>query len=121
MKFILKRLIRIYTPFICAIIALVNGVLYFCDYSGIVYRILSEFTGHSILLIAYILSTCNKMCIWYKITNYILVSIHVFNIIYYYGYIDRIDVMYIGLLLNIFALLTFLIYRVSVGITKFLC
>lgn len=117
----IKRLIRIYTPFICALVAIIHGVLYLSGDESRISTILGEFTGHSILLILYILSTSKQMCIWYKITNYLLISIHIVNLIYIYGIIEAEMLLYIGIVINIFALLTFLIYRITVGITKFLC
>ena len=116
------RLIRIYTPFLFAISAIVHGVLFLNDYYGILYRVISEFTGHSIFAMIYISATSSKMCKWYKITNYLLLSIHFVNLIHYMGVIpNSIIVIYITLLLNILAVGAFLIYRVSVGITKVLC
>ena len=118
---IIRKLIRIYTPFICALMAIVNGVLFILDYSGIIYRLLSEFTGHSFLLIMYILATSKRMCVWYKATTWLLLLIHIPNTLYYYHILQSTEVIYIGIVINILALITFLIYRVSVGITKILC
>ena len=116
------RLIRIYTPFILALTAIIHGVLFLSNYQGLLYRIISEFTGHSILIILYILSASKNMCIWYKVTNYLLLSIHIFNLAYYFDYIEsKYSLLYISLVLNILALITFLIYRVTKGITKILC
>lgn len=117
----LAKLIRIYTPFICAVIATIHEVLYLMNYESNLFYILNEFTGHSILLILYIIATSHRMCKWYKITNYLLLSIHFLNLLYIAGYIDYYILLYLGLILNIISLITFLIYRVSVGITKILC
>lgn len=117
----IKKLIRIYTPFICAIAALIHGVLYLFEIDCILKPILGELTGHSVLLILYILATSKRMCKWYEITNYFLISIHAINVLYIYGYLDYFIVLYIGIILNILALISFLIYRATVGITKFLC
>ena len=117
-----SRLIRIYTPFICAIAAIIHGVLFLVGYTGVMRNVLGEFTGHSIFLILYIISASHKMCKWYKITNYLLLSIHFVNLAYYTDIIsDSMIVIYSTLLLNILAVGAFLIYRVSVGITKVLC
>ena len=121
LKTIIKRLIRIYTPFLCAVIAIIHGVLFLCGYKGVLMLILGEFTGHSLLLIAYVLSTCKRMCIWYKLTNWILLFTHVINIMYYYKLIDASHIIYALIIVNTFALITFIIYRVTVGITKILC
>lgn len=61
------------------------------------------------------------MCMWYKITIYLLLLIHILNLIYIFDFIEYYKLIYCGIVLNIFALISFLIYRISVGITKFLC
>lgn len=118
---IIKRLVRIYTPFICAIMAIIHGVLYFYVYKSSFYSIMNQCTGHSFLLIGYILSTCDKMCKWYKITCLMLMIVHVPNILYIYGLFTLDNVMYSSIIIGIISLLTYILYRVSVGITKFLC
>lgn len=115
------KLVRIYTPFICALLALIHGVCYLLEYDLKFLYLLGEFTGHSILLILYIICTCKKFCIWYKITNWILLSTHISNILYYASLFDYNAVLYITILLNMLALITLLIYRVTAGITKILC
>lgn len=117
----LFRLIRIYTPFICALSAIIHGVLYLLKYEGELYWLLGNLTGHSILLISYIIATSKRMCIWYKVTTYLLLLINIVNIMYRYNIINSDYIIYIGIVINFFALISFLIYRVTVGITKFLC
>ena len=117
----ISRLIRIYTPFICAIFAIIHGVLFLSGYEGIIYRILNNLTGHSIFLILYIIASSRKMCIWYKITNYLLLSINIFNLMYYIGIMPYGLIIYIGIIINTLAVICFLIYRVTRGITKVLC
>lgn len=117
----LSRLVKIYTPFICAFIAIIHGVLSLSGYDGILYGISADLTGHSVIVILYILSTSKKMCKWYRYTNYLLLSIHFFNIAYYFKLIDYNNLMYAAIVINISALISFLIYRVSAGITKILC
>ena len=115
------KLVRIYTPFICAVTALIHGVLSLSNYEGIIYGILSELTGHSILKIFYILATSKKMCVWYKITNLLLLSLHFFNFAYYANWITYDDILYGGVIINIIAILSFIAFRISIGITKILC
>lgn len=117
----IKKLIRIYTPFICTIIALIHGVLFLNKYKGILDVILSEISGHSILLILYIIATSHRMCKWYKITNYLLLSIHIMNIGFVFNFITYDILLYVIIILSIFALISFLIFQVTVGITKVLC
>ena len=117
----ISKLIRIYTPFISALIALIHGVLLLLDYDGVLLWILGELTGHSVLMIAYILATSRRMCKWYKITAVLLLLPHLINIGYYIGWISYNSVIYLGITIAILALIAFLIYRVTVGITKILC
>lgn len=117
----LARLIRIYTPFICAVAATIHGVLLLCKVNSIWLYVLGEFTGHSIFLILYIIATTNKrMCKWYRITNYLLLTIHILNLAFYAKIVPYENIIYYGLVLNILALISFLIYRFTVGITKML-
>lgn len=115
------RLIRIYTPFICALAAIIHGVSFLCGHESCIDYALSDLTGHSILLIAYVLATSKRMCKWYKLTCWLLALLHVLNLSYYYLGIEYYMVIYVGLVINFTALITFLIYRLKVGITKILC
>ena len=117
----LAGLTRIYTPFICAIAASIHGVLLLCKVNSIWFYILGEFTGHSIFVILYIFATTNRrMCKWYWATNYLLLSVHFVNLLYYSKLIAYQNVLYATLVINIMALIAFLIYRFTVGITKML-
>lgn len=115
------RLIRIYTPFICAISAIIHGVLFICNYEGKILYLLNDMTGHSIMMVAYMLATSRRMCRWYRYTCWLLLGIHILNLTYYYLAIDYYTVLYAGLVINFISLITFLIYRLKVGITKILC
>lgn len=117
----ISRLVKIYTPFICALFAIIHGVLSLNGYDGILYGISADLTGHSVVVILYILSTSKKMCKWYKLTNYLLLTIHFFNIGYYLKLIEYDNLIYTAIVLNIAALISFLAYRVTAGITKILC
>ena len=117
----LAKLIRIYTPFICAIIAIIHGVLSLTGYEGSLYYILSEFTGHSIFVLLYFIATSRRMCKWYKITVYLLLSIHILNLLYLFDFIGYYKVIYAGIVINILAFFSFIVYRVTVGITKIIC
>ena len=116
-----SRLIRIYTPFICAIVAIIHGVLSLTGYEGRLYYILNEFTGHSIFVLLYIIATSRRMCKWYKITVCLLLSIHVLNLLYLFNLIGYYKVIYSGIVINILAFFSFIIYRFMAKITKFIC
>ena len=61
------------------------------------------------------------MCVWYKVTNLLLLSVHIVNIFYLFGMMHIYAFIYVSLVINITALITFMIYRVSRGILKILC
>lgn len=114
----LKRLVKLYTPFICAIMAIIHGVLYLCKYSGCFYWIASNFTGHSILLIMYVMVHSKRMCKWYKITLWMLMLVHVSNTLFYTDIIPRRSIIYVTLILNMLALMFWLIFMATRRITK---
>lgn len=117
----LARLLRIYTPFICAVSASIHGVLLLCKVNSIWLNVLGEFTGHSIFVMLYIFATTNRrMCKWYWRTNYLLLSVHFVNLLYYAKVLPFQNVLYASVVLNIMALIAFLIYRFAVGITNLL-
>ena len=115
------KLIRIYTPFICALVAIIHGVFYLTHIGYGFLRVCGEFTGHSFIVILYFLATSRHMCKWYKRTLYLLMSIHIVNLAHIFGWIESYTLIYAGLVINILAVICFLIYRVTKGITKLLC
>lgn len=113
-----KKLIILYTPFICALIASVHGVLYLSDINVRTLYVLSEFTGHSILVILYMLVHSKRMCKWYKITLWLLMLVHFSNIMFYIGIIPRKSIIYVTLFINISALISWLIFRITYRTSK---
>lgn len=64
----MKKFIRIYTPFICTIMALVNGVLFMKGVTELpTIYLMATLSGNSILVDVYMFSASAKMCIWYKL------------------------------------------------------
>lgn len=122
MMHILLRLIRIYTPFICVLTSLIYGVMYL---KGVTFEnfdyIMSTMTGNSILMVLFMFSCSKTMCIWYKLNLLSLLLIHVTSILYFYTELPFTLYCYFVILLAAFGLISFIIYRVTVGITKILC
>ena len=122
MMHILLRLIRIYTPFICVLTSLIYGVMYL---QGVTFEnfdyIMSTMTGNSILMVLFMFSCSKTMCIWYKLNLLSLLLIHVTSILYFYTELPFTLYCYFVILLAAFGLISFIIYRVTVGITKILC
>lgn len=122
MMHILLRLIRIYTPFICVLTSLIYGVMYL---KGVTFEnfdyIMSTMTGNSILMVLFMFSCSKTMCIWYKLNLISLLLIHVTSLLYFYTELPFTLYCYFVILLAAFGLISFIIYRVTVGITKILC
>lgn len=119
----LQKFIKLYTPFICAIIASIHGVLFLLEIeSNIFLRILSNITGHSLLLLYFVLIHSKRMCKWYKRSIYMLIYVHVINIAYYL--IDEIPiwtVLYGGLVLNIASMMCWVVFIAMRTIFKTVC
>lgn len=120
-SYMLRRFIRIYTPFICAIAAIVHGIIFLQGKDSEFLCLLGDITGHSIIMIAYILSSSRRMCRWYKYTCYLLLFSHAINISYVIFDIDYYRIINAGLVINFISVITFLVYRIKLGITKILC
>ena len=109
----LIRFIRIYTPFICTLAALLNGVFFLegaTDETFTYY--LSAITGNSILVIGYFFSASTKMCIWYKLNLVCLALVQIIGLLY-----DCMDMSFTAYLLGVVLLsslgiIFFLIFRI---------
>lgn len=66
---VVRRLFKIYTPFICAVFVIAHGWMYMTDsLSEQTKYLFSVIGGSSILLLAYMWFENYKMCVWYKAT-----------------------------------------------------
>ena len=119
---IVRKLIRIYTPFICTLVVLIYGVLLLRDikFPNADY-IMSAVTGNSMLIVLYMWAVSKRMCIWYNLNLLCLMLVHVDGLIYYLSDMKLTHYCYSVILLATFGLISFIIYRVTVGITKILC
>lgn len=119
---IVRKLLRIYTPFICTLVALIYGVLLLLDieFANADY-ILSAVTGNSIIVVAYMWATSKRMCIWYKLNLLCLLLIHIDGLIYFLSDMKFAPYCYSVILIATVGLVFFIIYRVVVGITKIIC
>lgn len=113
------KFIKLYTPFICAIIACIHGVLFLLKYQNITLNILNDLSGHSILLLWFIWIHSKRMCKWYKLSIMMLFIIHIMNVVYYItGVIPVWIIIYGGLILNIASVMFWLIFRITYKATK---
>lgn len=73
---ILIRFIRVYTPFICTIMALLNGVLFMGGESELpIVYLMDVLAGNSIIVDLYLFATSMRMCVWYKLNLLCLLSV----------------------------------------------
>lgn len=115
-------MLRIYIPFILAIALLIYALLYISKSENtFIYQTINNIAGHSYLAILYMITTSRRMCRWYKITLWLLFASHIPVTIMHMGLCTVSHIMYITLCLSLLAIIAFIIYRLSVGITKILC
>lgn len=115
---LLIRLIRIYTPFICTFMALLNGVYFIRgvqDTSSI--YLMATLTGNSVLVDLYILATSMRMCIWYKLNLLCLLFIQISGLLYNYCDIDTSLYLWIVVLFAAMGILFFLVFRIFYNVT----
>lgn len=116
---LLIRFIRIYTPFICTVMALVNGVLFLGGVTELpsVY-LMATLTGNSVLVDLYMLTISMRMYIWYKLNLLCLLLIQICGLLYNYYDIDTSLYLWVVVLLAAMGVLFFLIFRVLYNVTR---
>ena len=115
----LIKLIRIYTPFICTLAALLNGVLYLEEIpcTPALY-LMATLTGNSVLINLYILVTSLRMCIWYKLNLICLLMIQICGLLYSYCGIAEAPYLWAVVLFAIAGILFFLIFKIFYRVTR---
>ena len=115
---LLIRFIRIYTPFICTVMALMNGVLFMRGITELpAIYLMANLTGNSVLLDVYMLCCSRNMCIWYKVDVYCLLLIQICGLLYNAFDIDEALYLFIVVLLSAIGMITFFIFRVFYVVT----
>lgn len=118
MRFII-RLIRIYTPFICTVMAFLNGVLFIKGVTELpAIYLMATLTGNSVLVDLYIFTTSMRMCIWYKLNLLCLVLIQISGLLYNYFDIDTSLYLWIVVLLSAMGIIFFLVFRIFYQVTR---
>lgn len=114
----IRRLIRLYTPFICTIVCLLNGVSILFEYDSIsqIY-VMANLTGNSVLLDVYMLCCSRKMCLWYKADVYCLLLIQICGLLYNAFAIDEALYLFLVIMLSAIGMITFFIFRVFYFVT----
>lgn len=116
---LLIRFIRIYTPFICTVMALVNGVLFMGGVTELpAIYLMATLTGNSVLVDLYMFATSMRMCIWYKLNLLCLLLIQICGLLYNYYDIDTSLYLWVVVLLSAMGILFFLIFRIFYNVTR---
>lgn len=115
----LLRFVRVYTPFICTSMALVNGVLFIRGVESIpLIYLLSTISGNSILVTLYMMATSLRMCIWYKLNLLCLLIIQISGLLYTYFTIDDSLYMWVVTSLAAMGVMFFLVFRLFYTVTR---
>ena len=105
--------IRVYTPLILSILALLNAFMFMSEEENYTLVYLIANTASSSLLIDfYILSVSRRMCIWYKLNILCLILIHISGLLYNGAWIDESIYPYIIAVLSAIGIIFFLIFRI---------
>lgn len=115
------KLLRTYTLFIIAFVALVNGVLFICGYRGLLLNFLNELTGNSIIVNLYIFANARRMKRWYLVANYFILFMHLSNILYLMGCISFSNAVYMGIVFNLAVILLYCFNRVGGVLKRLFC
>lgn len=116
---LLIRLIRIYTPFICTIMALVNGVLFIGGMPKLpVIYFFATLTGNSVFVDLYMLVTSMRMCIWYRLNLLCLLFIQISGMVYNYFDIDTSLYLWVVTLSAAMGVVFFLMFRLGYTVTR---
>ena len=116
---LLLRLLRIYTPFICSITALVNGVLFLRGVEGLpAIYVMATITGNSILVDLYMLATSMRMCVWYKLNLLCLLMVQISGLLYNHFTVDDFLYVYSVVVFAALGVLFFLVFRVFYTVTR---
>lgn len=118
MRFLI-RILRIYTPFICTVMALVNGVLFLRGETALpVIDLLPTVSGNSIIVVLYMFVSSMRMCIWYKLNLLCLLLIQISSLMYNYYNLDTSLYLWVTVLFAAIGIVFFLIFRIFYNVTR---
>lgn len=113
-------MIKLYTPFICATISAIHGVLFLLGgLDNKFFLSLGNISGYSLIALCFIWIHSKRMCKWYKLSIKFLFAVSILNILYYIvGKIPVIFIMYAGVVLNIISVMCWLIFITTRNMSK---
>ena len=113
------RLIRIYTPFFCTLMALLNGVLFIKGETEIpAIHMLASVSGSSIVMVLYMFATSLRMCIWYKLNLLCLLILQLCGLMYNYYGIDASIYLWSVVLISGLGIIFFLMFKIFYRVTS---
>lgn len=115
---VVRRLFKIYTPFLCAVFVLAHGWMYMTDsLSDQTAYLFSVIGGSSVLLLAYMWFENYKMYVWYKATLAMLFCVHVDSLLYYFTDMDADAYYYSTMVFALAGILFFVIFSLCYKVT----
>ena len=115
---LLTRFFRIYTPFVCNLFTLLNGVFFlFGNAEGEFTRVTSALSGSSILVVLFMLSASTKMCIWYKTNLFCLMLTQILGLVYDNSDMEFAVYLWLVVLFCSLGLICFLVFRLLYVVT----
>lgn len=113
------RFIRIYTPFICTLMALLNGVLFIEGHTSLpLIDLLSSVSGYSVVVVLYMFSASTKMCLWYKANLLCLLMTQICGITYNYLGFDQTLYVWVTTIVAALGVMFFLLFRIMYNVTS---
>ena len=109
---ILCQIIRLYVPFMCTVLGLVHGILFFTHQltDERIYLLSALF---SMLVSLYIVATSRKMCRWYKLNTLFLSIIQLLGIVYFISDLTEVSYFCLTTLFSATGVSCFLVYRIT--------
>lgn len=116
---VLRRLVRLYAPFICTITAYIHGYKFLNGSltDSFVYNC-SINAGFSVIMVLYVMATAKRMCIWYKLNLGCLLGICACSFIYKYVPISEVVYFYAVTLLSGIGIIFFLLTLITYSLFK---
>ena len=115
----MRTLIKLYTPFICAITSLVNEILIYNNIRTDFLHVSYNLTGDSVLLLLYVYYHSGKMCKWYKLTIICLIINHIVKLMYRFDYIKSLSfALEIAILISVVSIMSWLLFAKGYKVCK---
>ena len=110
----MRKFIRIYTPFMLSLTALVNTIFFIANvYEPLLIYSFASIGGGSVFVDIYMFCTSSRMCCWYKANIVCLGLIHTSGLFYNAFDIDEALYSHAVLSLSIIGIISFIIFRIK--------